>query len=164
LTNLFHEAARLTAEGMQVEFCSILEFISDENQFLVRAGWGWDHGVVGSAVTSSDGNSPAGVALQTGKPVISNSVQNEHRFKTPDLLISHGIRRVMCVVLPGNGTFCGVLEIGSRSDEYFVAQDIAFLQSVANLLAMAAERERNESILRATLARNQALFKEMITM
>jgi hypothetical protein len=38
---LLSETARLTAEGMQAEFCKILEHISGENRFLVRAGVGW---------------------------------------------------------------------------------------------------------------------------
>jgi hypothetical protein len=35
---LLSQTARLTAEGMEAEFCEILEHISGENRFLVRAG------------------------------------------------------------------------------------------------------------------------------
>ncbi|HKD26794.1 MAG TPA: hypothetical protein VKC66_12955 [Xanthobacteraceae bacterium] len=37
---LLDDAARLTAEGMQAEFCKVLEHIPAEKCFLVRAGVG----------------------------------------------------------------------------------------------------------------------------
>src|SRR5262245_17947715 len=49
LGQLLDQTARLTAEGLEAEFCEVLEFLPSENRFLVRAGVGWDAGVVGSA-------------------------------------------------------------------------------------------------------------------
>ncbi|MFZ0608966.1 MAG: histidine kinase, partial [Xanthobacteraceae bacterium] len=39
-------AARLTAEGLAAEFAKVLEFMPSEGRFLVRAGVGWEPGVV----------------------------------------------------------------------------------------------------------------------
>jgi two-component sensor histidine kinase len=158
---LLTETARLTAEGLRAEFCKILEYIPSENHFLVRAGVGWGPGVVGVATVGADLASPAGFALRTGKPVISNHLENEERFRTPDLLMKHGIRRAMNVILQGDRKSFGVLEVDSRSDDEFVAQDIAFLQGAANILGMAIERERYERSLKAALVRHQVLLKEM---
>ena len=36
--DLLDQTARLTAEGMEAEFCKVLEYIPAENRFLVRAG------------------------------------------------------------------------------------------------------------------------------
>jgi GAF domain-containing protein len=85
---LLTETARLTAEGLRAEFCKILEYIPSENHFLVRAGVGWGPGVVGVATVGADLALPAGFALRTGKPVISHHLENEERFRTPDLLKS----------------------------------------------------------------------------
>src|SRR5262249_61666522 len=41
---LLDDAARLTAEGMQAEFCKILEHDPAQKCFLVRAGVGWEPG------------------------------------------------------------------------------------------------------------------------
>jgi hypothetical protein len=71
--------------------------------FLVRAGVGWEPGIVGVATIGADLASPAGFALRTGKPVISNHLENEERFRTPELLVKHGIRRAMNVILQGDG-------------------------------------------------------------
>jgi two-component sensor histidine kinase len=67
----------------------------------------------------------------------------------------------MNVILQGDKQPFGVLEVGSRSPNAFVEQDIAFLQGAANILGMAIEREREERKLRAALARNESLLREM---
>jgi hypothetical protein len=46
---LLNETARLTAIGLDVEFCKVLEHIPSNNRLLVRAGVGWDEGVIGVA-------------------------------------------------------------------------------------------------------------------
>jgi two-component sensor histidine kinase len=158
---LLDAAARLTAEGMHAEFCKILEHIPAEKCFLVRAGVGWEPGIVGVATVGDDLGSPGGFALRTGEPVISNHLENEQRFRTPELLVKHGIRRAMNVILQGDGRPFGVLEVDSRSQHEFSPQDIAFLQGAANLLGMAIERERYERSLKTALERQQALLAEI---
>jgi two-component sensor histidine kinase len=158
---LLGDTARFTAEGLRTEFCKVLEYISSENRFLVRAGVGWDPGLVGVASIGADLASPAGFALRTGKPVISNHLENEERFRTPEILQRHGIHRAMNVILQGDGKPFGVLEVDSRSDDEFVEQDLAFLQGAANILGMAIERDRHERDLKAALERQQFLLKEM---
>jgi two-component sensor histidine kinase len=158
---LLSDTVRLTAEGLRSDFCKILEYMPVENRFLVRAGVGWDEGVVGVASVGADLESPAGYALQTGKPVISNHLDHEERFRTPEILQRHNIRRAMNVILQGDGKPYGVLEVDSRNDDEFEEQDLAFLQGTANILGMAIERERHERNLNAALERHQFLLKEM---
>jgi two-component sensor histidine kinase len=158
---LLAETVRLTAQGLRVQFCKVLRYIPDENRFVVQAGVGWDPGIVGVASIGADLESPAGFALRTGKPVISNHLKNEERFRTPGVLTQHGIKRAMNVILQGDGRPFGVLEVDSQSDNEFVEHDLAFLQGAANVLGMAIERERNERHLKAALERQQFLVKEM---
>jgi GAF domain-containing protein len=79
--------------------------------------------------------------LRTGKPVISNHLENEQRFRTPELLAEHGVRRAMNVILQGDGSPFGVLEVDSTSEGEFSEHDIAFLQGAANILGMAIEHQ-----------------------
>ena len=159
--DLLSQTARLTAEGLDAEFCKVLEYIHAENRFLIRAGVGWQEGVVGVATIGADLESPSGFALRTGKPVISNHLENEQRFRTPELMLKHGIRRAMNVILQGDGSPYGVLEVDSRSEGEFSEHDIAFLQGAANILGMAIERQRYERNLKAALDRHQVLLKEI---
>jgi two-component sensor histidine kinase len=158
---LLQHTARLTAEGLAAEFCKVLEFAPETNRLLVRAGVGWEPGVVGSATVGADLESPAGYALRTGAPVISNHLENEERFRTPELLVEYGIRRAMNVILQGEGAPYGVLEVDSRSEGEFSEHDITFLQGAANLLGMAIERQRIERDLRGALDRQQMLLREV---
>jgi GAF domain-containing protein len=134
---LLEDTVHRTAEGMEAEFCKILEHIPAEKCFLVRAGVGWEPGIVNVATIGDDLASPAGFAVRTGLPVISNHLENEERFQTPELLVKHGIRRAMNVILQGEGRPFGVLEVDSRSENEFSRQDITFLQGAANLVGMA---------------------------
>ena len=43
---LLNETVRLTAEGMNAEFCKVLEYIPADKRLLVRAGVGWHEGIV----------------------------------------------------------------------------------------------------------------------
>ena len=151
----------MTAEGLDAEYCKIMEYIPAEKRLLVRAGVGWGEGVVGNATVGADLDSPAGYALQTGKPVISNHLENEERFRTPELLAEHGIRRAMNVILQGDGLPFGVLEVDSRSEGEFGEHDIAFLQGAANILGMAIEQQQYQRKLQAALDRHQILLKEV---
>ena len=158
---MLNHAARATAEGLGAEYCKVMEYMPTENRLLVRAGVGWDEGVVGHATVGADLASPAGYALRTGKPVISNHLENEERFRTPELLVEHGIRRAMNVILQGDGSPFGVLEVDSRSEGEFSEQDIAFLQGAANILGMAIEQQQYQRKLQAALERHQILLKEV---
>ena len=158
---LLTETVRLVAEGLSSEFCKVLEFVPADNCFTVRAGVGWGPDVVGVAQVGADLASPAGFALKTGKPVISNHLGNEQRFRTPELFARYNISRAMNVILQGDGTPFGVLEVDSRSDGDFHEKDIPFLQGAANILGMAIERERHQRLLKAALGRHEILLKEM---
>jgi two-component sensor histidine kinase len=158
---LLADTVRLTAEGLRTEFCKVLEYVPAENRFLVRAGVGWEPGIVGVASIGADLASPAGFALKTGRPVISNHLESEERFRTPEILVRHGVHRAMNVILQGDGRPFGVLEVDSRSEDKFVEHDLAFLQGAANILGMAIERERQGRNLKGALERHQFLIKEM---
>src|SRR6187397_738810 len=158
---LLNQVVRLTAEGLEAEYGKVLEYMPAQNRLLVRAGVGWDEGVVGSASVGADLASPAGFALRTGKPVISNHLENEKRFRTPELLVEHGVRRAINVILQGDGAPYGILEVDSRSEGEFTEQDISFLQGAANILGMAIERQRHERRLNEALEHQQVLVKEI---
>jgi two-component sensor histidine kinase len=158
---LLNQAARLAAEGLEAEFCKILEYLPSDKRLLMRAGVGWDAGIVGKASVGADLESPAGFALHTGKPVISNQLENEQRFRTSELLASHGVRRAINVILQGDGVAFGVLEVDSKLEGDFSEKDISFLQGAANIIGMAIERQRYERNLKAALEHQQVLVKEI---
>jgi two-component sensor histidine kinase len=158
---LLDRTVEFAAEGLQAELCKILEYIPEDNRMLMRAGIGWNPGLIDVASVGADLESPSGYALRTGQPVISNHLENEERFRTPDLLKVHGVRRAINVILQGDGAPFGVLEVDSRSEGEFGENDIAFLQGAANILGMAIERQRYERSLREALQHQKVLVNEI---
>lgn len=157
---LLDHVVRLAAEGLEADFAKVLKYQPEQNRFLVCAGVGWGPGVVGVATVGADTASPSGYALKTGNAVISNHLDIEERFRTPELLVQHGIRRAMNVILGGDAPF-GVLEVDSRSAGEFGEDDIVFLRGLANILGLAIERQRNEEDLRNALDQQQILMQEI---
>ncbi len=145
---LLQEASRVAAEGLGTDFAKVLEYIPREEALLIRAGVGWRDGVVGVVKLGADIASPAGFALKTGEPVISNHLAGESRFRTPQVMVEHGVRRGVNVVVrgEGDGPAFGVLEADTReATETFSPADIAFLQALANTLGLAVDRERDRA-------------------
>ena len=159
--HLLQRAAELCAQGMGAEFCKALEYRPGADTLLVRAGVGWAPDVIGRARIGADLASPAGFALKTGRPVISNHLADETRFRTPQLMADHGIRRAINVLIENRDGAFGVLEVDDTREGMFEEADIAFMQGFANLLGGAIERQRTESLLRAALARQDLLAREM---
>ncbi len=161
LDPLLQRATELCAEGMDAEYCKALEYLRGEDTLLVRAGVGWKPHVIGHARVGADLASPAGFALKTGRPVISNHLADETRFRTPQLMADHGIRRAINVLIENRDGAFGVLEVDDSREGMFEEADIAFMQGFANLLGSAIERQRTEGLLRAALARQDLLAREM---
>ena len=145
---LLQQATEFCAEGLRVTLCKALERIPGDEYLRVRAGVGWKPGVVGQALVGADLASPAGYALKTGEPVISNHLVNEARFRTPQLLVEHEVKRAINVVIRGDGEPFGVLEADSRDEGRFDQADVAFLQGFAHLLGVAIDKTRTEAALR----------------
>lgn len=154
--SLLQEATRVCALGLNSTHCKAMEYLEEEGQFLVRAGVGWKPGVVGHARIGADEASPTGFAFQTGTPVISNHLEGESRFRTPQILLEHQIKRAINVLIQGQGRRFGVLEVDSPDDGRFTESDLAFMQGFANLLGVALERQQVEKTARESEARAQA--------
>ncbi|WP_342149902.1 sensor histidine kinase [Methylorubrum sp. SB2] len=161
LPSLLQRATELCAAGMGAQFCKALEYQPSEDRLLVCAGVGWEPEAVGNATIGADLASPAGYALKTGRPVISNHLENETRFRTPALMADHGIRRAVNVLITNRDGHYGVLEVDDTREGVFGEADIAFMQGFANLLGSAIERLRSEAELKVALERQDLLTREM---
>lgn len=160
LDELLNDAAQCAAKGMRTSLAKILEYRSDSKDMLIRAGVGWRSGVVGVATIGADDGSPAGFAFQSGSPVISNHLGKEERFRTPEVMAKHGVRRAINVLVARLDGPWGVLEVDSSNAGEFEAADLAFLQGLANLVGVASDRIAVELQLREAIEHQQMLVKE----
>jgi len=161
---ILQRAAELCAEGLQARFAKVLEFELEGSRLMVRAGVGWDAGTVDNVSLAADLGSPAGYAYQTGATVISNHLEVETRFRTPKLLVDHGVRRAINVLIERGGegkTYFGVLEVDSADPGQFDEADADFLAGFAGLLGIAIERQQADAKLQEALEHQALLTREM---
>lgn len=103
-------------------------------------------------------DSPAGFALHTKQPVLSNDLRSEGRFRMPTLLVEHGVQSAINVPIGAAGQEAyGVLEVDSTARHEFVAADTMFLQSLGNVLAAALIR----SDMDQAAAQREALARQV---
>jgi signal transduction histidine kinase/PAS domain-containing protein len=145
---VMHEGVELVAETLGVEYCKVLELLPEGTALRLRAGVGWQEGLVGQATVSTKGDSQAGFTLLSNAPVIVEDLRAETRFHGPSLLLDHGVVSGMSVIIHGPGRPYGVLGAYTTTRRTFTTDDINFLQSVAHVLTTALHREHIEENLR----------------
>ena len=141
---LMDRATALVARNLEAEYGHVLELLPDGVTLLLRAGTGWGEGLVGHATLGAAAESPAGYALLAREPVIVEDLRSDARFGGASLLRDQGMVSGMSVVIPGSGRPYGILAAYTSRVRNFTRDDSYFLQSVANVLALAIDRKRHE--------------------
>ncbi|MFQ5614405.1 MAG: GAF domain-containing protein, partial [Anaerolineae bacterium] len=148
LSALMDEATAVVAQTLEVEYCKVLELLPDGDALLLRAGVGWQAGLVGQATVGAGTDSQAGYTLLSSEPVIVEDLRTETRFSGPPLLHDHGVVSGISVIIPGQDRPFGVLGAHTTRQRTFTRDDVHFLQAVANVLATAIKRRRTEAEIR----------------
>ncbi len=63
--NLIEQAVRDVMSTLDVDYCKVLEYRPQREDFLMKAGAGWKEGVVGKVTVPQGPNSQAGFALMS---------------------------------------------------------------------------------------------------
>jgi PAS domain S-box-containing protein len=147
LQALMDDTATFVAQTLDVEYCKIVELLPGGEKLLLRAGVGWEEGLVGNVKEEAGLGSQSGYTLHLRAPVIMEDLGAEMRFTPPPLLREHGVVSGMTVVIAGRERPFGVLGAHTQSLRTFSEDDVNFLQAVANVLAMAIERKETEERL-----------------
>ncbi len=149
---LLNQAVMLVSQTLEVEYCAILELLPDKNSMLLRAGLGWQEGLVGKATVGAGTDTQAGFTLTAGEPVVVEDTSAEFRFKPSSFLTDHGVVGGVTLAISGHGRAFGVLGIHTTTPRKFTEDEVHFLLSVATVLAMAVERRRAETELQKLAA------------
>jgi PAS domain S-box-containing protein len=140
LDPLLEEGVAMVARMLEVELAGVGQLGPGGDQVRLRAGVGWGPGVVGSIGVEAGRASLVGYTLTVGAPVVSEDLAGDERFAISSILSSHGVVSGASVPIPGRKDPVGALGVFSRRRRSFSNEDVSFLQSVANVLATAAER------------------------
>ncbi|SDY70951.1 Two-component sensor histidine kinase, contains HisKA and HATPase domains [Citreimonas salinaria] len=161
LDTLLTRAAELISDAFQVDLVKVLEHRPERGDFLLRAGVNWEPGVVGHVTLADHEKSPAGFALLTNEPVVSRDIGAEDRFEISDVLVRHGVKSMINVIIVGEEKPFGVLEVDAREHCDFDDDEISFLQNYSNLLASAVERIRSHKELERHAREQSVIAREL---
>lgn len=153
LQNLLDTIADEVCSVLHLEFCKILELLPSGKDLLLRAGRGWNEGLVGRLRLSADRGSQAGYTLKVEKAVVVDDLETEERFASPKLLRDHGVISGLSVIIAGDlERPYGVISVHTRRHRRFHQNEVDFMQAVANIIALTAQRaqatERQRLLLR----------------
>jgi len=150
LQKLFDDTAQMVASSLGIEFSGILEALAGKARLVLRAGSGFEEGLVGSAMIDARKSTEAEFAFRSNQPVVIKDLERETRFEGSALLRDHRVVSGIAVVIHGYQAPYGILSAYSSRKIEFSRDDVNFLQLVANVLATAIERKRAEQALQET--------------
>lgn len=153
LPSVFSEAAALVSDTLNVELCSILELGEDQSALVVKGSAGWPESATTLRVPIG-ASSQAGYTLLTCAPVTSRDFSVETRFRLSEAVRMVGAKSGVSVMIQAGDKPIGVLAALALQVRDFTAEDVHFLQAVANVLTAAIDRQRAEASIR--LAQEQA--------
>ncbi|MDZ4737175.1 MAG: cache domain-containing protein [Rhodospirillaceae bacterium] len=158
---LFARATSVMAEGLAVEISALLELMPDNSSLVLRACVGWPSDSIGTVVAQRDLRSQAGYALISREPVVVTNLADEARFQPPLAMRERNLISGMSVVIRGPNRPFGVLSAHTSRSQRFSAQDISFLQAIANILSAALLRGNSEHALAESERRARHFFESM---
>lgn len=135
------EACRLVAEALDADLAKVVEIEAAAQTGFVRAGVGWNDGIVGKTRFSLRGRSSEAFAIREGKPVFTRDISREKRFVFPPFMREHGVTAIVNVpiFLPGRLAY-GLLQVDSRRPADFGDDDVEFLRTYAMVLGPVIDR------------------------
>ncbi|SDB74818.1 PAS domain S-box protein [Belnapia rosea] len=141
LDEILTEACRLVSEALGTKHAKVLEIQHDGQSLLVRAGVGWDPGIVGKLRLEMRERSSETFSIEAGRPVITRDIRQEDRFEVPPFLKDAGVVALVNVpVLLSGGRPYGLLQVDSREPRDFGEEDTEFLRTYSTVLGPVIDR------------------------
>ncbi len=148
LSVLLNKAVEIISQAMNLGYCKIQQYSSDQQSMLLIAGIGWNQGLVGTFTSSIWDNTQSAAALKSLAPIVVENFDEETRFVRSPLLAEHGIKSGLTVVISGLSGPFGILSVHSQEPRVFDEDQVHFLQSAADTLANAIKNTLSEQALR----------------
>ena len=164
LDELYATATKLVRDAMDADFVYVVQV--RDNELVVRAHVGrTDIDPVGRVVDAKD--SIADYVIRTGEPVVTPNFDHESRYVAPPAVHEVAARSAAAVPVHSRTGPFGSLVVMNRSVHQFQPDDIAFLQTCANVLGAAVDRASDGAALRdaqEALHRSQEQLSQAVKM
>jgi diguanylate cyclase (GGDEF)-like protein/PAS domain S-box-containing protein len=145
---LMQEASGAAAVILGIEVVVVYELMPERSCLVMRSGFGWPESAIGTLTAPTGAGSQAGYTILTGAPVVVTDWVTERRFSQSPAVRAKGTRSGLTVAIEGRAGPFGVLAALAMRARDYTPGDVDFLQSLANVLADAVERQATEDDIR----------------
>ena len=158
---LAKQAVLIVTTALHCQHTMVLGGGSDSAAMMLRAGSGWPAGTVGFAQVNAGPRSLLAFLGRFPLPLSCEDSSREDRFDVPALFLDHEVQSFACAAIRARDRIFGVL--GACFDQTRGASqgDLQFLQSLANILAVAVDRSSSDEALRRSQARLRLMTGQM---
>ncbi len=147
---LFKNAVSQISRVFDVEYCEVFELVSYHAGFVLRAAQGWPAEAIDQTTLGVEADSQSGLTLLSNQPIVIQDISCDPRLTPSKLIYPTRVSSLVSVLISGAGRQpFGLVSVASHEADRFTQEDALFLQSIANVLAIATERKRSEQSLRA---------------
>jgi diguanylate cyclase (GGDEF)-like protein/PAS domain S-box-containing protein len=147
LAGVLESAAELVAATLRTEFSDLMEHDPEGGRLVYRCGVGWPAEWVGRRTVALQPGDPLERLLSRGEPLVTLDYAAQTSFAVPEDIAAFGIRSSVRAPIFGSQGAFGLLAAHTTQTRRFSEDEVNFLRSVANILAVAIERKRAEERL-----------------
>jgi diguanylate cyclase (GGDEF)-like protein/PAS domain S-box-containing protein len=143
LDDVLNRAVELLSVTLNAKYCNVLELEPGGKELVIKAAAGWAGEFQGRRSVPIRPGNRVDVVLSTREPLVIEDLATDSRFPNSPLL-KLGVRSgVQVPIFGATGNF-GILSAHALEARHFSEEDVIFLQSIANILAVAIERKSAE--------------------
>ena len=147
IPQVLQRAAELSWTTLRVDYCSVLERDPAGTRVVFRAAAGWPADWIDRRTIDVEPGGQLDYTLARSEPVVVEDHATDRRFRTTDVVREAGITSSVRVPIIGTQGAFGVLTVHSKERREFGEDEVNFLRSLANILAVAIERKKAEEHL-----------------
>jgi diguanylate cyclase (GGDEF)-like protein/PAS domain S-box-containing protein len=144
--DVLSRAVELVTVALSADYCTVLELDESAKQLLIKAGSGWPSETMARRAVTIRPGGRLEFVLSRREPLITEDLTKDKQFSDSPL-VGMGVRSGIQVPIFGTAGTFGILSAHARAAGHFGVDDASFLQSVANILAVAIERRSAEERL-----------------
>lgn len=146
---LMREAVHLTTQILKgIKYAKIVELLPDGKTLLLRAATARRNLPVEQITPITERDPLTSHVLDSNELIVVEDLRADERFQDSPLLKQHGQISGVGLPLSGRNRCLGVLWAGSDRPWTMTNNEISFLQSIGNTLAVAIERKETEARMR----------------
>jgi len=154
---VINQAATLAAETLGTGRSILWQLRPEGDALVLRSKVGWDELSDGLVLPIGPGTAVEHL-IARNEPVSIIDLPGDERFEKSWILRKYGVSTLLSAIIRGQERPWGILSVHSLTHRSFTGDDLEFLQSLANVLALAIEREAHEAAERREKENLQTIF------